>query len=457
MKKFREDHRFQILLSSKVGSEGLDFQFCNTLFNYDLPWNPMEIEQRIGRLDRIGQKSQVIRIYNFWIEGTIEKRILDKLFKRIGIFERSIGELELILGDELRTFERDILTKKLTREDEKKLLEQKEVAIESRKNELERLKKNSAKFIGTDEFFNHEVDMIKKRRRFITSEQLRRFVTDFLKNNCPRTILKYCPNKNHGYLYPDSKLRSIITADGISEDLLKFLDNIDAEIPISFDPQTAFNNPSYEFINVFHPLTQSIVEYYSKSGEFNSNAHCVALRTKKLKKGDYIYFIYRLRIHAATGGDTLEMVILGQNLKCACSEEDAEIILGEMIEIGEDSKDTVDKFDRIFSQKACHKASKVFLERIDNIRKEIKRNNDVFIDKRIQSLNTSYDNYINKKILLPQNVALEGEERDKYFSKLRGAMRKFELEFRQKEQNLENQRKLQVEYDDISAGILQII
>ena len=151
------------------------------------------------------------------------------------------------------------------------------------------------------------------------------------------------------------------------------------------------------------------------------------------------------------------MVILDRNLKCACSEEDAEIILGEMIEKGEDSKNTVDKFDRIFTEKACSKASEIFLERIAYSRKEIKENNDVFIDRRLQSLETSYDNYINRKIPLFKDVVLVGEEKEKYFRMLRGKMRKFELEFREKEGNLENQRRLQVEYDDISAGILKII
>ena len=70
IERFRNDPSYEILLSSKVGSEGLDFQFCDTLFSYDLPWNPMEVEQRIGRLDRIGQNSPVINIYNFWIEGS---------------------------------------------------------------------------------------------------------------------------------------------------------------------------------------------------------------------------------------------------------------------------------------------------------------------------------------------------------------------------------------------------
>ena len=76
----------QILLSSDVGGEGLDMQFCNCMFNYDLPWNPMKIEQRIGRLDRYGQKSSKIHIYNFSIENTIESDIFLRLCNRIGVF-----------------------------------------------------------------------------------------------------------------------------------------------------------------------------------------------------------------------------------------------------------------------------------------------------------------------------------------------------------------------------------
>jgi len=56
IKKFRETDKIKILLSSEVGGEGLDFEFCNVIFNYDLPWNPMRVEQRIGRLDRYGQQ-----------------------------------------------------------------------------------------------------------------------------------------------------------------------------------------------------------------------------------------------------------------------------------------------------------------------------------------------------------------------------------------------------------------
>ncbi len=94
--RFRE--RSQILVATEAGGEGRNFQFAHVMFNYDLPWNPMKIEQRIGRLDRIGQK-QDIQIYNFACKGTIEERILDVLNTRIRLFEESVGSLDPILGD----------------------------------------------------------------------------------------------------------------------------------------------------------------------------------------------------------------------------------------------------------------------------------------------------------------------------------------------------------------------
>ncbi|TFF96359.1 MAG: hypothetical protein EU547_06505, partial [Promethearchaeota archaeon] len=98
VKKFRNSNKFSVLLSTQVGGEGRNFQFCRMLINYDLPWNPMKLEQRIGRLDRIGQKSDKIYIYNFFIEGTIETDVIFALNKRIDLFKESIGQLEPILG-----------------------------------------------------------------------------------------------------------------------------------------------------------------------------------------------------------------------------------------------------------------------------------------------------------------------------------------------------------------------
>jgi hypothetical protein len=91
-------HEVPIMLSTEIGGEGRNFQFCHIIVNYDLPWNPMRLEQRIGRLDRIGQ-TQNVQIYNFYIKNTIESSIITAIAERIHLFEESIGALEPILGN----------------------------------------------------------------------------------------------------------------------------------------------------------------------------------------------------------------------------------------------------------------------------------------------------------------------------------------------------------------------
>jgi SNF2 family DNA or RNA helicase len=86
------------LLLSRSGTEGRNLQFCHRLVNFDLPWNPMEIEQRIGRLHRLGQQ-HAVRIYNLVQAGTLQEHLLDLLQEKLNLFELVVGETGLILGD----------------------------------------------------------------------------------------------------------------------------------------------------------------------------------------------------------------------------------------------------------------------------------------------------------------------------------------------------------------------
>ena len=86
----------QVLIATEAGGEGINLQFCHHMINFDLPWNPMRLEQRIGRIHRLGQEQDVY-IYNLMIKGTIEEHILTLLYEKIRIFERVIGELDDIL------------------------------------------------------------------------------------------------------------------------------------------------------------------------------------------------------------------------------------------------------------------------------------------------------------------------------------------------------------------------
>jgi len=101
--RFRAD--VPVLLCTESGGEGRNIQFCNTLINFDVPWNPMAIEQRIGRIDRIGQQREVF-VFNLVTRGTLEEQILHLLDEKISMFELVVGEVGAILGglDEDRDF-----------------------------------------------------------------------------------------------------------------------------------------------------------------------------------------------------------------------------------------------------------------------------------------------------------------------------------------------------------------
>lgn len=107
MKQLFKDHA-QVLIATEAGGEGINLQFCYHLINYDLPWNPMRIEQRIGRIHRYGQENNVL-IYNLSISDTIEDHILNLLYRKINLFERVVGDLDHILAElELKSFDEEI-------------------------------------------------------------------------------------------------------------------------------------------------------------------------------------------------------------------------------------------------------------------------------------------------------------------------------------------------------------
>lgn len=134
---------FEILIANQVGSEGLDFEFCNILVNYDLPWNPMQIEQRIGRLDRIGQVNEKIFIFNMSIPGTIETEIVGRLYTRINIFEQSVGDLEPIMRETMRELSDRLLDPTLTELQRHAEIDRQAQVIDRNRADIERLEENS--------------------------------------------------------------------------------------------------------------------------------------------------------------------------------------------------------------------------------------------------------------------------------------------------------------------------
>ncbi len=141
--------RKHILISTDAGSAGVNLQASNTMVNYDLPWVPMTIEQRIGRIQRIGQAARHVIVNNFYIADTIDRTIVMRLMERIKLFELAIGELEAIFKDaageedldfEERIFELVMLSKDRRDEEVARRLERM-----NRDDAIQRLKKEQEK------------------------------------------------------------------------------------------------------------------------------------------------------------------------------------------------------------------------------------------------------------------------------------------------------------------------
>ncbi len=186
IREFKENPKVQVLVSTEVGSEGLDFQFCHHLINYDLPWNPMVLEQRIGRIDRFGQEAKVLHIVNLYVAGTVEDRILRRLYDRIKLFESSVGDLEAILGGVVNQLLRDYLSGNLTPEEAEARVDQEARAIENRKADLENLEKQAADLLGFEEYLQTQLNQLSRLGRHLSETALLALIETYLKSYHPQ-------------------------------------------------------------------------------------------------------------------------------------------------------------------------------------------------------------------------------------------------------------------------------
>ncbi|WP_282022534.1 SNF2-related protein [Ruegeria faecimaris] len=197
LKRFADPKGPSILLSSEVGSEGIDLQFCRIVVNYDLPWNPMRVEQRIGRIDRLGQKAERISIVNFAVVDTVEDRILMRLYDRIALFQETIGDLEGILGEISDALLERIFDPNLTDEEREQIAHQSELAIENARQEQENLESQAVNLIGFSDYLMDTIREARELGRWLSPDETISFVEDFFKRFYPGTRLEPVPDSRN--------------------------------------------------------------------------------------------------------------------------------------------------------------------------------------------------------------------------------------------------------------------
>lgn len=193
--EFRDSNRYRVLLASEVASEGVDLQFMRLIVNYDLPWNPMKVEQRIGRIDRIGQQADAITIVNMVYANTIDDRILVRLYDRLRLFEDALGCTEEVLGDSISKLSKELLSARLTPEQEIARIEDTRAAIEQRRRDMVLVEESEADLVGLGDFVRSRVRRAHETQRRITDDDLLAHIRDFLEDNAQGFVLRMEPTQ----------------------------------------------------------------------------------------------------------------------------------------------------------------------------------------------------------------------------------------------------------------------
>ena len=312
LEQFKNNPNNHILLSSEVGSEGLDMQFCNSMVNYDLPWNPMVVEQRIGRIDRFGQKAPVVNIYNFIVADSIQEKIYMRLLERIGIFKGTIGDMEAILDspfaktkksimDVYNDLEHELFTCKLTQEEIDRKLDTIGLAYEKEKQSIEELQKGLENTLTNDSYFQAEIDKISNNNAFVTEEELKNYLEEAIEKHLTTCSLVECGDKIYELKLPMSNSKILTQfldsykAEGRENDIVysRFKDWLKDKkrIIVTFNQQTAYDNNSLIFLNIYHPIIQSCLKYFSSHKDDNVKSFCFSLKSDDILKADSFYYM----------------------------------------------------------------------------------------------------------------------------------------------------------------------
>ncbi|QDZ08218.1 helicase [Sphingomonas panacisoli] len=183
-----------VLLTSEVGGEGLDMQFCRALINYDLPWNPMKVEQRIGRIDRIGQGAAKITILSLIAADTIEEQVYQRLYRRLLVIEQTLGAFESILGNEIQTLEQRLLDPELTPSQREEEVSRRAMAIEERHRQTMALEEEAPGLIAHGDMILAQIAESHRPERRVGAEELADYVHEAIAGRFPGSEIVDAPD-----------------------------------------------------------------------------------------------------------------------------------------------------------------------------------------------------------------------------------------------------------------------
>lgn len=315
-----------VMLFTEVGSEGLDYQFCNTMINYDLPWNPMRIEQRIGRIDRRGQKSEAVNIYNIITAETVDADIYYRCLMRIGVFERSIGDCEEILGDISDKITCIAMDGSLSDEERRIKLEKMADNEILRVQELSKLEDEEKGLFGFD------------LSSFTTSQEIQAAENPWITPTSIQFLVARYLNERIGegtYLYGGGELKNLRLSKSarelLREDFSKLPSNrslvwrqwekyLKGQLPniqITFDQSVAGEIPNVQFVTTVHPLTKQAAAYFRQTKPVYVAFSC---NSDDIPSGTYYFRTYLWKYYGENAKTRIQVVCNDGRVSSAWNE-----------------------------------------------------------------------------------------------------------------------------------------
>ena len=325
--QFRRKPSIHVLLASEVAGEGLDLEFCSSIVNFDLPWNPMVVEQRIGRLDRFGQKAPIVHIYNMVMRGSIQEQIYYRLFQRIGQFEWNIGELEQILdmpllsyhslGAALQQYEAQYYQGELTDEDVLRKVGEIAIAYERRQQCASLLNDDLEETLTYDSYLCDKINQILTGRSTLGGDELRMYLEDVLTVAIPGSIME---DREDGTCrihlpmgQPTALVDFLLENQPVSDESKKMFEDFIQEVKrkdpivLTFDQEVAFANRELVFVNMFHPLIAACVTFNERTGRTRQEVFSFAVPYGPVR-GTFFLALYEIEtkrdVHGVTKTST---------------------------------------------------------------------------------------------------------------------------------------------------------
>jgi ATP-dependent helicase HepA len=271
--RFLHDPQCRVLLSSNVGGEGLDLQRASIVVNYDLPWNPATVEQRIGRVDRFGQLEQIIQVRSFVLPGTVEDVIYGRLFARLRLFEVTIGEFADVLGPIVEELSAEFLRTELTAEEQEEQLRQAEWRIENERQNLATIMAHEHELVAFDDDFADQLRRLDRLGQTIRPSDLYQVIRGVLKRYFQRCRIQPVPefhtvtssDGSHAVyeIVADANLRALIQGQLKTRDSSvhwRILKKLDGDgLRVTFDGEVADRDSTLELLTSRHPLVRLLV------------------------------------------------------------------------------------------------------------------------------------------------------------------------------------------------------